>query len=391
MCRYLVVLWTLISILSTPVVASETVRSGFVTTLTTGAAVIGEDMRDAVKLALDVMNGKMGPLKVEVIFENDAFNPQTGKQVTEKLIKRDEVDVVAGYIWSHVLLASAPVVLRSGKVLISANAGPSKLAGAGCHPNFFNISWQNDQIPMAMGEVLNRRSVESLYIIAPNYAAGKDMVSGVERTFRGVVVGKDMTAWPDQIDWSAELTKVRATKPEAVFIFYPGKHGLSFIKQYTQAGLVDIPLYSVFTIDALSLPRFQEAGMEEILGTDMTMFWAPDMDNIKNQEFVERFKSQYGRYPSFYAAQSYDAMFLIKSAVEAVEGDLDDVEGFRASLEKADFDSVRGPFKFGRNHFPIQNFYTRTVVRDSEDVWTTSLGEVVLQQHTDVHASKCKM
>ena len=391
MCRYLVVLWALISILSTPAVASETVRIGFVTTLTTGAAVIGEDMRDAVKLALDVMNGKMGPLKVEVIFENDAFNPQTGKQVTEKLIKRDEVDVVAGYIWSHVLLASAPVVLRSGKVLISTNAGPSRLAGAGCHPNFFNVSWQNDQIPMAMGEVLNRRGVKSLYVIAPNYAAGKDMVSGVERTFRGVVVGKDMTSWPDQIDWSAELTKVRAIKPEAVFIFYPGKHGLSFIKQYTQAGLADIPLYSVFTIDALSLPRFQEAGMKEILGTDMTMFWAPDMDNIKNKEFVERFKSQYGRYPSFYAAQSYDAMFLIKSAVEAVGGDLDDVEAFRASLEKADFDSVRGPFKFGRNHFPIQNFYTRTVVRDSEDVWTTSLGEVVLQQHADVHASKCKM
>ena len=187
----------------------------------------------------------MGPLEVEVIYEDDGFNPQTGKQKTEKLVERDEVDIVTGYIWSNVLLASVNTVLDAGKILISANAGPSQLAGAGCNQNFFNVSWQNDQTPMALGHVLNERGVEDLYIIAPNYAAGKDMVAGVERTFSGNVVGKDLTTWPSQIDWAAEFTKVKAAAPDAVFTFYPGGHGPAFIKQYEQAGLGDIPLYSV--------------------------------------------------------------------------------------------------------------------------------------------------
>ena len=334
----------------------------------------------------------MGPLDVEVIYGDDEFNPQKGKQATERLVKQDNVDVVVGYIWSNVLLASASTVLDAGKILISANAGPSQLAGKGCHKNFFNISWQNDQTPMALGEVLNQKGVKSLYIIAPNYAAGKNMVAGVERTFLGNVVGKDMTKWPDQIDWAAELSKVKAAEPDAVFIFYPAKHGPAFITQYKQAGLEGrVPLYSVYTLDAISLPRFQQANMDGVLGTIMTQFWAPDMDNDQNKRFVSAFKEKYGRYPSFYAAQSYDSLFFVKSAVEAVNGNITDVDGMRVALEKAAFPSVRGAFRMGPNHFPVQNFYSREVVVDEEGNWTTAVRDVVLKDHQDVYAAECKM
>ncbi len=368
----------------------DKVKIGFVTTLTTGAAVIGEDMRKAVELALDHIDRKMGPLEVELIYEDDEFNPQKGKQKTEKLVERDDVDIVTGYIWSNVLLASANTVLDAGKILISANAGPSQLAGPGCHENFFNVSWQNDQTPMALGHVLNERGVENLYIIAPNYAAGKDMVAGVECTFQGNVVGKDMTTWPSQIDWAAEFTKVKAARPDAVFTFYPGGHGPAFIKQYEQAGLGGTPLYSVYTLDALSLPRFQEAGMDTVLGTVMTQFWAPDLDNEQNARFVADFRERHGTYPSFYAAQSYDTIFLIKSAIEGTGGDLD-TDALRAALLKADFPSVRGDFRFGNNHFPIQDFYAREVVVDSDGNWTTSATGVALEDHQDVYAAECDL
>tara|TARA_B110000263_G_scaffold41927_1_gene33835 strand:+ start:8796 stop:9968 length:1173 start_codon:yes stop_codon:yes gene_type:complete len=382
---------TVILAMASSVAYAKSVNIGFVTTLTTGAAIIGVDQKKAVDLAVEHIGGKMGALDVKIIYADDEFNPQKGKQKTEKLIKSGDVDIVAGYIWSHVLLASAPVVLNANKILISANAGPSPLAGKNCHKNFFNISWQNDQTPMALGEVLNQRSIKSLYVIAPNYAAGKDMVAGVERTFKGKVVGKDMTTWPTQIDWSAEFTKVKAAKPGAVFTFYPGKHGAAFLKQYAQAGLSSTPLYSVYTLDSLSLPRLQQAKMTGVLGTTMTQFWSPDMDNSQNKRFVADFKKKHGSYPSFYAAQAYDSIFLIKSAVEATGGKVGDIDAMRSALEKADFPSVRGKVRFGKNHFPIQNFYSREVVVDSDGKWTTKITGVALKDHQDVYAKDCNL
>lgn len=379
-----------LALMSAPALA-ETIKIGFVTTLTTGAAIIGVDQQKAVDLAVEHMGGKMGDLDVQIVYEDDEFNPQKGKQKTEKLVKAGDIDIIAGYVWSHVLLASAPVVFNANKILISANAGPSPLAGKNCNKNFFNVSWQNDQTPMALGEVLNQRGIKSLYVIAPNYAAGKDMVSGVERTFKGEVVGKDMTTWPAQIDWAAEFTKVKAAKPQAVFTFYPGKHGPAFLKQYAQAGLSGVPLYSVYTLDALSLPRLQQAKMTGVLGTTMTQFWSPDMDNPQNTRFVADFKKKHGSYPSFYAAQAYDSIFLIKSAVEATGGKVGDVDAMRAALEKADFPSVRGAIRFGNNHFPIQNFYSREVVADADGKWTTKITGVALKDHQDIYAKDCKL
>ena len=370
------------------VTLAETVKIGFVTTLTGGAGAIGNDMRDAVELALDHLGRKMDGSKVKMFYEDDTFKPDVGKQKTEKLVKKDKVHFVTGYIWSHVLMASRNSAVGKGPFMITSNAGPGPVAGKLCHEDFFSTSWQNDQTTMAMGEVLNQLGIKDLYIMAPNYAAGKGMVAGVNRTFKGNIIGKDMTKFPAQLDFSAELAKIRAAKPDAVFVFYPGKHGMQFFKQYSQAGLKgSIPLYSAFTVDSLSLPRLKDLAE----GSLMTQFWAPDLDNAVNKRFVADYRKKTGRYPTFYAAQSYDTIMLINSAVTAVGGDLSNKEGMRTAMRKANFPSVRGPFKYGNNHFPIQNFYLRKAVKDAEGNYTTTIIKTVYTNHQDTYAKDCKM
>jgi len=382
------------AIVVTGVAQAASVKIGFVTTLTTPAGVIGEDMKNSVELALEHIGNKMGNLDVELIMEDDGFKPDIGKQKTDKLVKQDDVDFVAGYIWSHVLLASMNSVTGADKFLISANAGPSQIAGKRCNKNFFSTSWQNDQTPMALGEYLNQVGVKSIYIMAPNYAAGKDMAAGVENTFKGEVKGKDLTKWgaDAQLDFSAELAKARSSGAEALYVFYPGKAGGAFIKQYQQAGLQDkMPLYTAFTVDSIALPKLQKAGLKGVLGSKMTQEWSPDMDNAANQRFVSDYLKKHGKYPSFYGAQSYDAIMLIKSAVEATGGNLKDKDALRKALMAADFDSVRGRYTYGNNHMPIQNFYLREVVADAEGRWTTRIVQTVYENHQDPHAKDCKM
>ena len=373
---------------------ADAVKIGFVTTLTTPAAVIGEDMKQSVELAMEHIGGKMGGKDIELIFEDDGFKPDVGKQKVDKLVKQDDVDFVAGFIWSHVLMASAKPVLDAEKFLISANAGPSQMAGKRCHQNFFSTSWQNDQTPMAMGEYMNQEDVKSVYVVAPNYAAGKDMVKGFESTFKGEVKGKDMTKWgaDAQLDFSAELAKAKASGAEAIYAFYPGKAGGAFIKQYQQAGLRGIvDLYTVFTVDSIALPKLQAANLGGVMGSKMTQQWSPDLDNAANKKFVGDFLKKHGRYPSFYGAQAYDSIMLIKSAVDAVDSNMEDKDAVRDALMAAKFDSVRGDFKFGNNHMPIQNFYLREVAKDDEGRWTTKVVSTVYEGHQDPHAKDCKL
>ena len=382
------------AIIATGAAQAAEVKIGFVTTLTTPAGVIGEDMKNSVELALEHIDNKMGGLDVVLIMEDDGFKPDIGKQKTDKLVKQDDVDFVAGYIWSHVLLASAKSVLDADKFLISANAGPSQMAGKRCDKNFFSTSWQNDQTPMAMGEYLNQVGVKSVYVMAPNYAAGKDMARGVESIFKGEIKGKDLTKWgaDAQLDFSAELAKAKASGAEALFVFYPGKAGGAFIKQYQQAGLQGVmPLYTVFTVDSIALPKLQAGGLTGVLGSKNTQQWSPDMDNAVNQRFVTDYLNKHGKYPSFYGAQAYDSILLIKSAVDATGGNLKDKDALRAALKSADFDSVRGRYSYGNNHMPIQNFYLREVVEDSEGRWTTKIVSTVYENHQDPYASQCKM
>ncbi|MBT3549886.1 MAG: ABC transporter substrate-binding protein [Rhodospirillaceae bacterium] len=392
MFKKLALLMPVLLIAAGPVEAKE-IKIGYVTTLTTPASLLGKQMKLAVEIALDHMNHKMGPLDVKVLFEDDAVNPKQGKQKTEKLLKKDKVDLMAGYIWSHVLGASAPMVLKAGKFFITSNAGHSLYAGKKCHKNFFSAAWENSQTPMAMGELLNRKGVKSLYVMTANYAAGKQMLAGVEATFKGKIIGKDLTPWPSHSDWSAELSKAKAAKPDGIFIFYPGAATAKYLTQYRQAGLdKTIPLYHVFSIDGSNLPLLQKAGLTNVLGTQQTQFWSPDLDNAQNKRFVAEFRKRSGGvYPAFYAAQAYDTMFLIKSGVEGVNGNLKDMDGMRAAMEKADFPSVRGKFRYGKNHFPIQNFYAREVVTDKDGNWTVANRGIVLKDHETPFAKDCKL
>jgi branched-chain amino acid transport system substrate-binding protein len=368
--------------------APKTIKIGFINTFSGPTAVIGNDMRNAFELALDHMGRKIGGLAVEVIYEDDAQKPDVGKQKTEKLIESDRVDFIVGYIWSNVLLASLKPALDSKTFIISANAGPSQVAGELCSPYFFSTSWQNDQTPQAMGLYMNTKGVKSVFLIGPNYAAGKDMLAGVASTFKGQVVGQELTKWPDQLDFSAELSKARAAKPDAIFVFYPGAAGVQFLNQYAQAGLKgQIPLYTAFTIDELSLPRQKDLA----LGVPGAQQWVNDLPNDTNKKFVADFKTKFKTSPSFYAAQTYDAASLIDSAVKSVNGDVSKKAEMQKAMEKADFKSVRGNFKFGNNHFPIQNFYLQDVVKDAGGELVLKTVATIVENDQDRFHDKCPM
>ena len=364
------------------------VKIGFISTFSGPTAVIGNDMRNSFELALDHLGRKIGGLPVEVIYEDDQQRPDVGKQKTDKLIESDRVNFVVGYIWSNVLLASLKPVLDSQTFLISANAGPSQIAGELCSPFYFSTSWQNDQTPQAMGDYMNQKGVKTAFLIGPNYAAGKDMLTGVAATFKGRVIGEELTKWPEQLDFSAELSKVRAAKPDAVFVFYPGAAGVQFLTQFAQAGLKgQIPLYTAFTIDSLSLPLQKDLA----LGVPGAQQWVNDLPNDANKKYVADFRAKHKTYPSFYGAQAYDAALLVDSAVKAVNGDLANKNGMRAEMRKANFASVRGPFTYGNNHFPIQSFYLQDVVKDADGNLTLKTVATIVKDSQDQFHDKCPM
>jgi len=375
--------------LAQPAFAGDTIKIGFVSTFSGPTAVIGNDMRNSFELALDHLGRKMAGKPVEVIYEDDTFKPGVGKQKTEKLILSDHVDFIAGYIWSNVLLASLKPIVDSKTMLVVANAGPSKLAGELCSPYVFSTSWQNDQTPQAMGEYMNQKGVKSVFLIGPNYAAGKDMLAGVKSTFKGKVLGEEYTVWPTQLDFSAELTKARNSKAESIFVFYPGAAGVQFLNQYAQAGLKGkMPLYTAFTIDELSLPLQKD----NAIGVPGAQEWVHDLPNAQNKRFVADYIKKYpGHRPTFYGAQSYDAAQLINSAVVAVKGDTSKKGAMKAAMEKANFKSVRGSFKYGNNHMPIQNFYLQDVVKGADGQLSLKTMATIVKNSQDRFHDKCPM
>ena len=371
-----------------PAAAQQSVKIGFISTFSGPTAVIGNDMRNSFELALDHLGRKIGGKPVEVIYEDDQQKPEVGVQKSQKLVESDKVDFVIGYIWSNVLLASLKPVVDSQTFLISANAGPSQIAGEQCSPYFFSTSWQNDQTPQAMGTYMTQKGVKTAFLIGPNYAAGKDMLTGVRTTFKGQVIGEELTKWPDQLDFSTELSKVRAAKPEAVFVFYPGAAGVQFLTQYAQSGLKgQIPLYTAFTVDAITLPLQKDLA----LGVPGAQEWVNDLPNDANKKFVADFRSKHKNYPSFYGAQSYDAANFVNSAVVAVNGDLTKKDAMRAEMRKANSASVRGPYKYGNNHFPIQNFYLQDVVKDAQGNLTLKTVATIVKDSQDQFHDKCPM
>ncbi len=376
-----------LALLAVPASAAEKIKIGFVTTLSGPAGIIGKHMKDAADLALEMLGGKIGGIPAEIVYGDDQFKPDVGRQVAEEMLKKDKVDFMTGFIWSNVLLASYQPIIKSGTILVGANAGPHEIAGAMCAPNFFSSSWQNDETPEAMGKFMNDEKMDDVYVMAPDYAAGKDMVAGFKRYFKGKIAGEVFTK-PGQADYQAEISQIRAAAPKAVFVFLPGGMGIQFVKQYAQSGLRGkIPLYSAFTVDETTLPAIGDAAD----GNFEVGFWSPDLKVARNQEFVAAFRKKYNYYPSFYAAQSFDAIFLIDSAVKAVNGDLANKDGMIAALDKADFASVRGPYTYNTNHFPIENFYLFKIGKDAQGNYVRKIVKTVFTDHKDAYYEECKM
>ncbi|TFL14747.1 ABC transporter substrate-binding protein [Pusillimonas caeni] len=369
-----------------PALSAEQLKLGFVTTLTGAGGVIGKHMQDAANLAYKHLDGKIGGVESRIIYADDQQKPDVARQAVSELIKRDGVQFISGVIWSNIMLAVQPMTERSKVFLVGANAGPSQLAGKDCSPYFYSTSLSNDQPPEAVGQYLQSKKVDNVFILVPNYAAGKDDVRGFKRYYKGKVAGEVYFPLGHQ-DFAGEITQIRNANPEAVFLFAPGGMGIQFIKQFEQAGLKGrIPVYSVYSQDEVTLPAQREAAVGNFEGRN----WTADLDNAANKKFVSSFREAYGYAPSWYAAQAYDAVMLIDSAVRAVGARLDDKPAIAAALQKADFSSVRGDFKFNTNHFPIQNFYLAEIVKEGDE-FVAQRRATIFEAHPDAYVGECDM
>ena len=358
---------------------AEDVRIGMITTLSGGGAGLGIDVRDGFMLAI----AQAGRDDIEMIIEDDERAPDRAVQLADRMIQSDEVDIMTGIIWSNLAMAVIPSATAQGVFYLSPNAGPSQLAGAGCHENYFNVAWQNDNLHEAAGAYANTAGYANSFILAPNYPAGRDALTGYQRMFEGEVAEEVYTQL-GQTDYAAEISQIRNSGADSVYFFLPGGMGIAFVRQYAESG-VDIPLIGpAFSFDQGILGAVGEAA----LGVHNTSQWSHDLDNPANVAFVESFQAEYGRLPSLYASQGFDTANLILSAMEVAHPD--DADAFRAALEAANFDSTRGDFAFGPNHHPIQDIYVREVVMEG-DVLTNVIVGTALEDHADAYADQCQM
>jgi branched-chain amino acid transport system substrate-binding protein len=357
---------------------AEPVKIGMITTTSGGGAGLGIDVRDAFQLAIK----QSGNSEIEVIVEDDAQKPELAVQIADKMVQSDQVDLMTGIIWSNLAMAVVPSVTAQDVIYLSPNAGPSPLAGAQCSPNYFNVAYQNDNFHEAMGQYDND-TYKKTFILAPNYPEGKDSLTGFKRYYKGELAGEVYTQL-GQTDYAAEIAQIRASGADSVFFFLPGGMGIAFTKQYAQSG-VDIPLTGpAFSFSQDVLPAIGDAA----IGVKNSASWSKDLDNAANKKFVESFQAEYGRLPSVYAAQAYDTANLILSALG--KASVKDKDAFRAALKEADFESVRGKFKFNTNQHPIQDIYIREVVKEG-DVITNKIVGTAFTDHGDAYAADCKM
>ena len=347
-------------------------------------AIVGQDQVDGFMLALEKLDGKLGGQIATILKEDDQLKPEIGSQIVRKFIDKDKVDAIVGLSFSNVLMASLPRIVESGTVAIATNAGPSPLAGAGCKPNVFSAAWQNDGAAEAMGKYAQDKNLKKVYLMAPNYQAGKDMLTGFKRYFKGQIVDEVYTQ-VNQPDYSAELAQLQSAKPDAVFVFYPGGMGINFIKQMSQAGLMaKVPLYSVFTVDGTTLPALRDAAVGSLSGA----MWDAALDTPENKKFVADFERKYKRTPSEYAATAYDAANILNIAFGKTKAG--DTKALAAAVKAAgsEVKSVRGPFAFNNNNLPIQNYYAFETVKSGSKV-VEQLVATPLLKHSDIYHGQC--
>ncbi|MEI2301844.1 ABC transporter substrate-binding protein [Ensifer sp. MJa1] len=368
-----------LSLATSSLAHAEPVKIGVITTLSGGGAGLGIDMRDAFTLAIKQSGNK----DVELVIEDDAQKPELAVQIAEKMIQGDKVDLMTGIIWSNLAMAVVPNTVAQDVIYLSPNAGPSALAGANCNPNYFNVAYQNDNFHEAMGQYANK-DYKNAFILAPNYPAGKDALTGFKRYYKGALAGEIYTQ-VGQTDYAAEIAQIRASGADSVYFFLPGGMGIAFMKQYAQSG-VNIPVTGPgFSFSQDVLPAIGDAA----LGVKNSATWSKDLDNEANKKFVEAFKAEYKRLPSIYAAQSWDTANLILAALS--KASVKDKDAFRAALKAADFQSVRGKFTFNTNNHPIQNIYVREVVKEDDGVLTNMIIATAFEDHKDAYADKCSM
>ena len=373
--------------LALPAAAADKLKIGVITTFSGPSGFNGTSTRDAMNLAIEHLGGKIGGLPTELLFEDDQQKPDQGVAIANKFLRSDKVDLIIGSTFSNVTIAMYVPIVKAETVIISSIAGPSQIAGKGCSPYYFDTSWQGDNFAEAMGAHLEKSGAQNVYLMAPNYAAGHDVLTGFKRYYKGKITDEVYTPL-DQLDYTSEMTQIRAANPSAVFAFYPGGLGIQFVKQYAQSGLKEkTPLYTAYTIDNSTLPAI---GNDALGGVTATL-WNAELDNPANKRFVADFTKEHGYLPAEYGAQAYDTINLIDSAVRAVAGKIEDKKAFIAALEKADFHAVRGSFKFNTNHFGIQNFYMEKVETGPDGKPYLKLGDVALKDHGDAYAAECHM
>jgi len=371
----------------TPAQAQDKLKIGLISTLTGPPAVIGQQLRNGFMFGIKTHGGKLGGREAEVIVADDELKPDQAVAKVKAFVERDKVDFVVGPVFSNMLIAIMKPVTDSGTFLISPNAGTSNFAGKECNPNFFVTSYQNDQNHEVLGKYAQDSGIKKAFIMAPNYQAGKDALTGFKRYFKGEVLDEVYVPL-NQLDYSAELSRIAAARPDAIFVFLPGGMGVNFVKQFRQAGLADkIVFLSAFTVDEGTLPAQQDAALGFFGGAN----WAPNLDTPQNKAFVAAYEKEYGAVPGSYAFQAYDAAQLIDSAINAVHGNLADKDGLRAALKKADFKSLRGNFKFGNNHYPIQDFYLVKVAKRQDGKFQTEIAQKVFTDYQDPYAKDCAM
>ena len=374
------------SLFATGASADDKVKVGLIVTLSGPPAVLGGQIRDGFNFAVKTLGGKLGGLDAEVSVVDDELKPDVAITKVKGLIERDHVDFVVGPVFSNVLQAIAKPVTAAGVFLISPNAGTSNFAGKQCNENLFVTSYQNDQVHEVLGRYAEDKGFKSAFLMAPNYQAGKDALAGFKRDFKGEIVDEVYTPL-GQLDFSAELAKIAAAKPEAFFTFMPGGMGVNLVKQYRQAGLASIPFLSAFTADESTLPAEKDDALGFLGGAN----WAPDLDNPQSKAFVKAYEAAYNAVPGTYAMQAYDAALLIDSAIKATGGKLSDKDALRAALKKADFTSLRGKFKFGNNHYPIQDFYLVKADKRADGKYETEIVQRVFADYADKYAPECPM
>jgi len=366
--------------------AQEPLKIGMIATLSGPAGYLGVDIRDAFQLAIELGGGKLGGTPITLEVEDDALKPGQGKQIAEKFMKSDGIKLLTGIVFSNVAGAVVPDILEAGGIYVSPNAAPSNFAGKDCNKNYFVVSWQNDNFAEAAGQQANDLGFKKAFILAPNYQAGKDSLAGFKRIFKGDIVGEIYTKL-DQTDFAAELAQVRDAKPDMVYQFHPGGLGISFIRQYRQAGIEAAMVVPSPSMDSTILGAVGDAG----LGVNVTSQWNSDFANPASKTFVDAFVKKFNRVPTYYASQGYDTALAIGAALKGTGGKVDDTEAFRTAMLKADFTSVRGAFKFGPNQHPIQDWYSLKVDKDTSGKLALKTVGKVLTDHGDAYAKDCKL